>query len=145
VTSLFADKIGYGRLMVAAFVLHFISAALTLATPAFFASGGKNAAYWCLFSAMFIFSIGNGVCEAVVNPLVATLFPHNKTHYLNILHAGWPAGLVAGAFISWLLGSQFHVNWKGQLGLFMIPVVGYGLLFLGQRMPKSEAAEKGLS
>ena len=93
-TSLFADKVGYGKLMAAAFVLHFISAVLTLATPAFFASGGKDAAYWCLFIAMFIFAVGNGVCEAVVNPLTATLFPKNQTHYLNILHAGWPAGLV---------------------------------------------------
>jgi hypothetical protein len=32
--------------------------------------------------------------EAVANPLVATLFPNNRTHYLNILHASWPAGMV---------------------------------------------------
>ena len=38
----------------------------------------------------------NGLAEAVVNPLVATCFPKNRTHYLNILHAGWPAGLAAG-------------------------------------------------
>src|SRR5262245_61748437 len=85
-SSFIADKIGYGKLLITAFALHAISAVLTLATPAFFASGGKNAAYWCLFSAMFIFSIGNGICEAVVNPLTATLFPKEKTKYLNILH-----------------------------------------------------------
>src|SRR6185436_18786580 len=138
VTSLFADKIGYGRLMVAAFVLHLISAILTLATPAFFASGGKDAAYWCLFAAMFIFAIGNGVCEAVVNPLVATLFPHNKTHYLNILHAGWPAGLVIGGLIGAALGNS--VPWQVQMGFFLVPVVIYGLLFFGQHFPKSEAS-----
>ena len=38
-----------------------------------------------------------------------------------------------------------HVGWKVQLGLFIVPVIGYGVLFLGQKMPKSEAAEKGLS
>ena len=90
VTSLVADKIGYGKLMGAAFVLHFISALLTLATPAFFASGGTDAAYWCLFVAMFIFAIGNGIAEAVVNPLTATLFPNQQTHYLNILHTDSP-------------------------------------------------------
>ena len=41
---------------------------------------------------MFLFSLGNGTCEAVINPLTATLFPKNKTHWLNILHAGWPGG-----------------------------------------------------
>jgi MFS family permease len=154
VTSLFADKIGYGKLMVAAFILHFISAVLTLATPAFFASGGKEAAYWCLFSAMFIFAIGNGVCEAVVNPLVATLFPNNKTHYLNILHAGWPAGLVLGGLASTFMAATTDaagkvispaVDWKIQMSLFLIPVILYGVMLLGQRFPKSEAASAGVT
>jgi len=153
ITSLFADKIGYGKLMIAAFVLHFLSAVLTLATPAFFASGGKDAAYWCLFSAMFIFAIGNGVCEAVVNPLTATLFPQNKTHYLNILHAGWPAGLVLGGLASTFMSAKVDeagkllspaVDWKVQMCLFLIPVVLYGAMLLGQKFPKSEAASAGV-
>src|SRR5688572_20864826 len=123
-TSLFADKIGYGKLMISAFLLHLVSAVLTLATPAFFASGGKDAAYWCLFIAMFIFAIGNGVSEAVVNPLIATLFPRAKTHYLNILHAGWPAGLVLGGLASAFMSVSTDasgrvispaVDWKIQM------------------------------
>jgi MFS family permease len=154
ITSLFADKIGYGKLMISAFILHLISAVLTLATPAFFASGGKDAAYWCLFIAMFIFAIGNGVCEAVVNPLVATLFPKNKTHYLNILHAGWPAGLVLGGLASTFMAASTDatgrviappVDWKIQMSLFLIPVIAYGVMLLGQRFPKSEAASAGVT
>jgi len=154
ITSLFADKIGYGKLMVAAFVLHFISAVLTLATPAFFASGGKEAAYWCLFSAMFIFAIGNGVCEAVVNPLTATLFPKQQTHYLNILHAGWPAGLVLGSVASAFMAAKTDdagnvvsaaVDWKIQMSLFLIPVVIYGVMLLGQKFPRSQASAAGVT
>ncbi len=154
ITSLFADRIGYGKLMIAAFLLHFVSAVLTLATPAFFASGGKSAAYWCLFAAMFIFSIGNGVCEAVVNPLVATLFPKEKTHYLNILHAGWPAGLVLGGLASTFMAASTDaagkvlspaIDWKIQMSLFLIPVVLYGGMLFGQRFPKSEAASAGVT
>ncbi|MEZ6146576.1 MAG: MFS transporter [Planctomycetaceae bacterium] len=100
VTSLVADKIGYGKLMALAFVLHFISALITLAAPLAYTSSGKDAAFWCLTVGMFLFSVGNGLCEAVVNPLTAALFPKNKTHYLNILHAGWPAGLVVGTRFS---------------------------------------------
>src|SRR5215207_5456475 len=75
ITSLFADTIGYGKLMITAFLLHLISAVVTLAAPAAFAAGGKSAAFDCLFWGMFIFAVGNGVSEAVVNPLTATLFP----------------------------------------------------------------------
>lgn len=153
-SSLLADKIGYGKLLVSAFVLHVISAVLTLATPAFFASGGKSAAYWCLYSAMFIFAIGNGVCEAVVNPLTATLFPKEKTKYLNILHAGWPAGLVLGGLASAFMAATTNeagdvtakaVDWKIQMSLFMIPVLIYGMMLLGQKFPKSEASAAGVT
>ncbi|AMV19830.1 MFS transporter [Planctomyces sp. SH-PL14] len=153
-TSFIADKVGYGKLMALAFVLHFTSAVLTLAAPAAFASGGKSAAYDCLFWGMFLFAIGNGLCEAVVNPLTATLFPKNKTHYLNILHAGWPAGLVLGGLASFFMAGTVSdagevltkaVDWKIQMSLFLVPVVLYGLMILGQRFPKSEAASAGVT
>lgn len=153
-SSLIADKVGYGKLLIAAFVLHLISAGLTLGAPAAFAAGGKSAAYQCLFWGMFIFAVGNGLCEAVVNPLTATLFPKNKTHYLNILHAGWPAGLVAGSVASAFMAAKVDdagavisqaVDWKIQMSLFLIPVVAYGAMLMGQKFPKSEAADAGVS
>ncbi len=154
ITSLFADKVGYGKLMILAFLLHLLSAVVTLATPLAFTSGGKPAAFQCLFWGMFIFSLGNGVCEAVVNPLTATLFPKNKTHYLNILHAGWPAGLVVGGLASYFMAAQLGadgeiikraVDWKIQMSLFMIPVIIYGVMLLGQRFPESEVSKAGIS
>jgi len=42
---------------------------------------------------------------------VATLFPTNRTHYLNILHASWPAGLVLGGAAGWVLGEQINMRW----------------------------------
>lgn len=153
-TSLVADKVGYGKLMAAAFVLHFISAVITLAAPAAFAAGGKDAAFQCLAWGMFLFAVGNGLCEAVVNPLTATLFPKNKTHYLNLLHAGWPAGLVLGGLASAVMAAKTDsagnviaqpVHWTVQMSLFLIPVVLYGVMLLGQKFPKSEAASAGVT
>jgi MFS family permease len=92
---------------------------------------------------MFLFAYANGTLEAVANPLVATLFPQNRTHYLNILHASWPAGLVLGGMVGWFFGGSW--SWKVQLGTYLIPTLLYGIMFLGQKMPKSEASEKGLS
>jgi hypothetical protein len=37
-----------------------------------------------------------------------------------------------------------HQSWKVQLALYLAPTVLYGLLFIGQHFPKSEAAMKGL-
>jgi MFS family permease len=153
-SALIADKIGYGKLMILAFLMHLTSAALTLATGAAYASGGKPAAFQCLFWGMFLFAVGNGIAEAVVNPLVATLFPNKRTHYLNILHAGWPAGLIAGGLLSIVFTGDSLFGWKPleraipwqyQISCFLIPVALYGLMLIGQKFPKSEASQQGVS
>ena len=133
------DKIGYGKLVALALVCHVLSAVVT-----FFASSPENA-YTFLFWGMFIFAFANGTLEAVANPLVATLFPENRTHYLNILHASWPAGMVLGVVAGWLLDDMMQVNWKIQLALYLIPTALYAFMFMGQSFPKSEAAAKGTS
>ncbi|MEO7273727.1 MAG: MFS transporter [Vicinamibacterales bacterium] len=136
------DRIGYGKLVVAAFLFHVLSAFIT-----FGASKGQpqTTAYLFLYIGTFVFALANGTLEAVANPLVSTLFPHNRTHYLNILHASWPAGLVLGGLIGWILGEGMQVSWKIQLGLFLVPTALYGVAFFGQTFPKSEASAKGLS
>ncbi len=134
-----ADKIGYGKLVAAAFVLHMASAVVT-----FMATTPDNAAKFLTWG-MFMFAFANGTLEAVANPLVATLFPKNRAHYLNILHASWPLGMVLGALVGWILDDKMQVGWKIQLSLYLLPTLGYGLMFLGQKFPKSEASEKGAS
>ncbi len=136
------DKIGYGKLVFAAFGFHILSAVVT-----FGASKGMetSVAFNYLFIGTFLFALANGTLEAVANPLVATLFPTNRTHYLNILHASWPLGMVLGGVAGWVLDDRFKIDWKIQLALFLIPTVIYGLMFFGQKYPKSEASAKGLS
>ena len=131
------DKVGYGKLVVLAFACHVLSAFVT------FGATNPATAAQVLTWGMFIFAFANGVLEAVANPLVATLFPKNRTHYLNILHASWPAGLVLGSVAGWILDDKMQLNWKLQLSLYLVTTVVYGFMFLGQKMPKSEAAEKG--
>lgn len=147
-----ADKIGYGKLVLAAFTFHILSAFVTFGAVAA-PSGTEGAAlalaqqtaFNFLFWGTFIFAIANGTLEAVANPLVATVFPNDRTHYLNILHASWPAGMVLGAAAGWMLDDFIQIHWKYQLALFLVPTAIYGLMFLGQAMPKSEASKQGLS
>lgn len=76
--SLIVDKIGYKTSLIFAFVCHVASAFITI-----YADG-----YWMLYTGTLVVALGNGVVEAVVNPVVATMFPTQKTKWLNILHAG---------------------------------------------------------
>jgi len=133
------DKIGYGKLVALALAGHILSAVVT-----FSASSPANA-YQLLFWGSFIFAFANGTLEAVANPLVATVFPNNRTHYLNILHASWPAGMVLGTVAGWYLDDRLHLDWKYQLALYLVPTAIYALMFLGQTFPKSEVAAKGAS
>ncbi|HZI33913.1 MAG TPA: MFS transporter, partial [Candidatus Binatia bacterium] len=103
----------------------------------------KNATYQCLYWGMFLFALGNGVCEAVINPLTATMFPKQKTHYLNILHAGWPGGLVLGGLCTIALAG--HADWRLTLGLILIPAVIFFLILISLKFPKSEREQAGVS
>ncbi len=141
--GLVVDKIGYGKLVFVAFLCHVLSAVVT-----FGATEGQSmeTAYQFLFWGMFIFAFANGTLEAVANPLVSTLFPESRTHYLNILHASWPLGMILGGMVGWFLGSgDSALGWKQQLAFYLVPTIIYGVMFMGQKFPKSEASEKGLS
>jgi MFS family permease len=157
--SLIADKVGYKALMVLAFLLHIGSAVVTFAaTPIFESMKGtepgqleaaQNAAFSCLYWGAFMFALANGVCESVINPLVATLYPNQKTHYLNILHAGWPGGLILGGVLALLFCGQdaylSHLRWEYAVGFFIPPTIYYGIVILKEKFPISEAQAAGVS
>ena len=64
-----------------------------------------------LYIGTLIFALANGTVEAVINPVTATLYPKNKTHHLNMLHSGWPGGMVVGGLI---LMSLANAPWNGR-------------------------------
>ncbi|MDX2035955.1 MAG: MFS transporter [Isosphaeraceae bacterium] len=135
--SLIIDKIGYGKAIAFAFICHFASA-ITLIT----AKG-----YTSLYIGSFIGALGNGTVEAVINPVVATLFAREKTKWLNILHAGWPGGLVLGGVLSIFLGDTalFGLNaWQTKVGLIFLPVIAYGILMSFCKFPVNERVASGV-
>jgi MFS family permease len=149
--SLFIDKIGYGRAMVFAFVAHITYAIVVICAPLFLAKAGaspdavvagKQAGYWMLYFGNFIFALGNGTVEAVVNPVVATMFSRDKTKWLNILHAGWPGGLVLAGLLTIALG---NVGWQWKIALIFLPALAYGALMLSCKFPVNERVAAGSS
>jgi MFS family permease len=141
--SLIIDRIGYGTAMVFAFFGHLISTVLTIFAPNFVV----------LYIATFIYALANGTVEAVINPVVATLYKNNKTHWLNILHAGWPGGLVlAGLLAIAVLKTGENIGerlpgdlWQWQMAILLIPILIYGVLLVGLRFPVQERVEAGVS
>jgi MFS family permease len=141
--SLIIDRIGYGTAMVFAFVGHLGSTLLTIFAPNF----------TVLYIATFIYALANGTVEAVINPVVATVYKDNKTHWLNILHAGWPGGMVLAGLLAIavsMLGTNLGTTlpgrlWQWQMVILLIPIVIYGILLLGVRFPVQERVEAGVS
>lgn len=130
--SLVVDKIGYGRSMVFAFLCQAGSTVLLI-----LADG-----YWSLYIGTFILAIGNGIVEAVANPVVATQFPTEKTKWLNILHAGWPAGLVLGGLMALAMGPE--VGWQYKIALILLPVLAYAGILIFCRFPVHERVAAGI-
>ena len=131
--SLVIDRVGYRNAILFAFICHLTSAGLTL-----FATG-----YWSLYIATFIMALGNGTVEAVINPVVVTLFPREKTKWLNILHAGWPTGLVLAGLMALALGGD--TGWKVKMVLVLLPTLLYGVMMWARKFPLNERVKAGVS
>jgi MFS family permease len=131
--SLTIDRIGYGRAILFGFVAHLAFALLTI-----FAKG-----YWTLYVGSLCGGLAAGAIEAAINPIVATMYRHEKTKWLNILHAGWPGGMVCAGLLSMMLGAD--AGWQVKVGLIGLPVLLYGGLMLGCRFPVSERVAAGVS
>ena len=159
--SLVVDRIGYGTAMVFAFLCHVLSALVTIFGPDYFytafasgEAGSPEAAYWALYLGNVIVALGNGTVEAVINPVVATIFSRQKTKWLNILHAGWPGGLVLGGVIVLSMdalggavvdGELLPVDWRYKVALIFLPTLAYGAMMLFCRFPVSERVAAGVS
>jgi len=131
--SLVIDRIGYKKSMIFAFLCHVSSVILTV-----FATG-----YWMLYFGTFLFALGNGAAEAVINPVVATMYPKEKTKWLNILHAGWPLGIAAAGLLGITL-LHFAVDWKIMMGFILIPAIAYGVLIFNEKFPVNERVKAGV-
>jgi MFS family permease len=130
--SLVVDRVGYGRMMAVAWIGHVAAAVITMTAGS----------YTQLYVGTLVFALANGIVEGVTNPAVATLYPNDKVRYLNILHAGWPGGLMVAGMLFIAMGDT---SWQLKIGLFLLPAVIYGLMMLGCKFPVQERVSAGVS
>jgi fucose permease len=136
------DLLGMGALLRLAAVGHIGGTIATIVAPNFAV----------LFAATLVIGIANGLVEATVNPLVATIYPDDKTRRLVALHAWFPGGIVIGGVLSFLLTQAGHqapalasyTGWQAKMLLLLVPSATYAFLFAGERFPPTERAAAGV-
>ena len=129
------DSLGMRALLRLAFGAHVVG------TLGMIAASG----FWMAFFGALVIAMGNGLVEAACNPLVATLFPEQKTVKLNQFHVWFPGGIVIGGLAAFGLDAAGFSSWQLKLSLILIPTIAYGLLLLGQRFPATEGVQSGVS
>ncbi len=140
--SLFIDKIGYKVAMVFAFFGHTIWAGMGVGAYFLSQQGDTQTAFQLLYWGSLVCALANGTVEAFINPVVATMFNREKTKWLNILHAGWPGGLVLAGIIAIFLDRE---AWYIKVGVIAIPAVVYLLILLPCKFPVQEREAAGVS
>ena len=96
-----------------------------------------------LFLANVFIGLANGSVEAACNPLVATLFPNEKTKMLNRFHVWFPGGIVIGGILAWLIIDTFNLPWQVFVSILFIPLAIYGYLFFNEKIPETERVASG--
>jgi MFS family permease len=83
------------------------------------------------------------------------MYPEKKTHVLNVLHAWWPGGLILGGLMAAGFSecltlcnapkSLVDAAWQIKTAVVFVPVVIYAFLLIGQKFPKTERVQAGVS
>jgi MFS family permease len=110
-----------------------------------------------LYAGMMTLGLSQGLVEGVINPLCATLYPNERTHKLNVLHAWWPGGLIIGGLAAYAItrimglsaagvsARTLTLGWQIKLATILLPAVTYGILIGGQRFPVTERVAAGVA
>lgn len=141
ISSPLLDVIGMALLLPLSGILMSLGM-LTMAFAGNVASG--SGVYDVLWFGAALAGVGWGMAEGVMNPLIASLYPDQKTAKLNAAHAWWPGGLIIGG----LLGvgmSNVGLGWQAKLMLVLLPAVGIVALSIGVKFPPTERAAAGVS
>jgi fucose permease len=134
------DYLGMGLLLPLAGVM-FSLGMLAMMFAGDLASGAG--VYNVLWIGALLTGVGWGLVETVVNPLVAALYPDDKTAKLNAVHAWWPGGLVIGG-LAGVGMTSLGIGWQVKLAVVFVPAVILIALCLGMKFPPTERAAAGI-
>ncbi|WP_116368199.1 MFS transporter [Parahaliea mediterranea] len=139
--SALVDLVGMRVMLLLSATGYILGSALVLAAAWLPVSADS---YWLVLAGLLLTGLGWGAVEAASNPLIATLYPREKTHRLNILHAWWPAGIVVGGLAGVGLAA-LGLTWQLNLLLLIVPGLVMLVLVLGTEFPVTERVASGVS
>ncbi len=93
---------------------------------------------------LLLTGLGWGAVEAASNPMVAALYPEEKAHRLNILHAWWPAGIVVGGLLGVAI-TGLGLPWELNMLVLMLPAVALAWMVASSTFPVTERVAAGVS
>jgi MFS family permease len=140
IVSPLIDAIGMGILMRLSGTLVFLGSIIVL----YSASLTSGSLFWVMWAGMLLVGLGWGLVDTNTNPLVAGLYPKERTHKLNVIHAWWPAGIVFGGLSGLALGA-LDASWKIKLTAAMIPAAILAIMCFFAKFPLTERAAAGVS
>lgn len=129
------NSLGPKNIMILAFIGHILGLVLTITASGFLT----------LLISTFFIGFANGSVEAACNPMVAELYKHDKTKWLNRFHVWFPGGIVIGASISYLM-TDLGLGWQSQIAIMIIPTLIYGYMIFTTKFPVAvQRSGKGIS
>lgn len=142
VASPILDVLGAKRVILIASLTFIVGPLLVIAAPSMASGADVVPIVWW---GMLIMGVGWGCTEAAINPVTAVLYPDEKTHRMNVLHAWWPAGIVVGGLLSLLLFQVMDMDWRVAIAMIMVPGIAFGLWAMTQKFPGTQAESLGVS
>jgi len=135
------DKIGIGNVLRGSALCFIVGIILTVGASFTDDIETVKNLFWL---GLLLQGVGWGSQEAAINPMTTSLYPEDRTHRLNVLHAWWPGGIIAGGLLGFAVG-QFSIAWEFAMATALIPAVGVIILSMGVRFPQTERAADGIS
>lgn len=93
---------------------------------------------------LLLAGFGWGAVEAASNPMIAALYPDEKSHRLNVLHAWWPGGIVIGGLLGVAIAAT-GMPWEINVLLLIVPSIWLTVLIQGTEFPVTERVANGVS
>ncbi|MEM1114693.1 MAG: MFS transporter [Pseudomonadota bacterium] len=97
-----------------------------------------------VLASLLLTGLGWGAVEAASNPMVAALYPEEKTHRLNILHAWWPAGIVVGGLLGVAI-TGIGLPWELNMLVLLVPALVMAWMVATSTFPLTERVASGVS
>jgi MFS family permease len=151
------DFVGMRRLFLLSTLGYIAAIVVVLFAPTPVGDAPSGMTFLMLYSGFLLFGLSQGLVEGVVNPLAATIYPNDKTHKLNLLHAWWPGGLIVGGLIAYAMtrlwgldsagvpAATMSLGWRVKLATALVTPIAAAMLVLRQPFPATERVNAGVT